>query len=47
MANFSAKSCYCTCHAAAYTSAHVRNNMGTVLLAVSIVIVPQICVLST
>ena len=37
-----AKSGYCKTFAAAYTSAHIRNNQDTVLLAVSIVIIPLI-----
>lgn len=42
-----AKSGYCTYAAAACTSARIRNNMDTVLLAVSIVIIPLIIALST
>ena len=39
---FTAKSGYCKTFAAAYTSAHIRNNQDTVLLAVSIVVIPLI-----
>ena len=44
---FTAKSGYCKTFAAAYTSAHICNNLDTVLLAVSIVIVPLIIRLCT
>lgn len=39
---FTAESGYCMKSAAAYTSAHICKNMDTVLLAVSIVIIPLI-----
>lgn len=42
-----AKSGYCTYFAAASTSARICNSMDTVLLAVSIVIIPLILALST
>lgn len=42
-----AKSGYCTTSAAARTSAPVRNTMDTVLLAVSIVILPLIIALAS
>lgn len=42
-----AKSGYCTYTAAAHTSAHICNNMGTALLAVSIVIIPLIIAICT
>lgn len=41
------KSGYCTYSAAAHTSARICNNMDTVFLAVSIVIIPLILALST
>jgi len=42
-----AKSGYCTTFAAASTSARIRNNMDTVILAVSIVIIHLIVALNT
>lgn len=42
-----AKSGYCTYFAAASTSARIRNSMDTVILAVSIVVIPLIAALRT
>ena len=42
-----AKSGYCTYFAAAHTSAHICKIMDTVILAVSIVIIPLILALGT
>lgn len=47
MAYTTAKSSYCTFSAAAYTSAHIRENMDTVILAVSILLSRIISVLRT
>lgn len=47
MACSTAKSGYCKFFAAACTSAHIRNNLDTALLAVSIVIVPLIVAICT
>ena len=42
-----AKSGYCMKCAAANTSARILNNLDTVILAVSILLIPIICVLRT
>ena len=47
MACSTAKSGYCKYFAAACTSAHIRDNLDTAQLAVSIVIVPLIIRLCT
>ena len=48
MAAFTAtKSGYCGYSAAACTSAHIRNSLDTVLLAVSLVISPRIVAICT
>ena len=44
---FTAESGYCKSFAAAYTSAHICNNLDTVLLAVSIVVIPLIVAICT
>ena len=46
-ASFTAKSGYCGYSAAACTSAHIRNSLDTVLLAVSLVISPRIVAICT
>ena len=47
MAFATEKSGYCMNHAAACTSAHIRNSMDTAILAVSIAIVPLIVAICT